>query len=473
MANELYAAGEEHARALIQSGDVDETSAWSISAAEEDELLGSPPDWTKYASWHLGQDQAATKDTKARWRYPFGKMTGGKAELYRSALRAIASRASQQGDDTISTAASDLLDDLDAKKAPAARATARHWYRFLAQADPAVAELLIYDEIGSGFWSEGVTAKQFVTDLQALPEAVKTIRVRVNSPGGNVFDAIAIANALRAQSRDKQRVVEMTVEGLAASAATIVTSAGDTIRISDNALMMIHNPIGLVWGPADEMRKTAGVLDQVRDAIVATYRWVSPLSVEAISELMDQTFWMSAEEAVANGFATEIVQGVKATASLRPEALRPLGEIPERHRARLEPLLKRVSHPRTPRTPAPRIAADARDILRECAGFPELAEELVGAGATLEDVRARLQQAKEIRGLCATAKFPELAEGYIAAKAPAAVVRAHLTTLGAKFDRIEIDAHLQPDAGAARPGPRINVVEIYRTLNTRPALKGA
>ena len=107
----------------------------------------------------------------------------------------------------------------------------RQWYRIRCEADADVAEIWIYDEIGAGWFSDGVTAKGFLDEMKALPDSAKTIRVHVNSPGGDVFDAVAIANMLREQSQDKGRTVEMLIEGLAASAATIITSAGDSIKI--------------------------------------------------------------------------------------------------------------------------------------------------------------------------------------------------------------------------------------------------
>jgi ATP-dependent protease ClpP protease subunit len=336
----------------------------------------------------------------------------------------------------------------------------RQWYRIVAQADSDVTELFVFDSIGKSFWDDStVTAKQFVADLAALPESVKTIRVRVNSPGGDVFDAVAIANALRAERTEKGRTVEMSIEGLAASAATIITMAGDPIRIVKNGLVMVHNPHGFVYGTAEDMRKIAGLLDKVRDTIVATYRWHSELDAEALVALMDETTWMTAEEAIEKGFATELVEdAVKATAQFRPAALVPLGEIPAKHRATVEAWTAKPAEP-TPPSPAPEPPkpAAAKDVLARCraANLLELAEPLIEAALPLDQVEARLAAATEIRALCITAKFPELAAGYIQAAAPAAVVRAHLTTLGAKFDAIEIDGTLPPDGGTASDQKRI------------------
>lgn len=204
----------------------------------------------------------------------------------------------------------------------------------MAVAD-AGADLYIYDDIGKSWMGdETVTAKQFVADLAALPASVKAIRVHVNSMGGDVFDALAIANALRAQRTTKGRTVEMTVDGIAASAASVVLMAGSPIKIADNALIMIHDPFTLGMGNAEDMRRLADDLDTVRDAIVATYKWQVPLSEDEIKALMDAETWMDADAAIKNGFATTKIKGLKAAASISQQAFGQY-QIPEQYRARV------------------------------------------------------------------------------------------------------------------------------------------
>ena len=361
-------------------------------------------------------------------------------------------------------------------------AAPRQWFTFLGKAPgecdpddpdcPDAFDLSIFDEIGGGYFSDGVTAKALIATLEALPAKAKTIRVHVNSPGGDVFEAIAIANAFRAQSRDKGRRVEMHIEGLAASAATLITCAGDAILVADNALMMVHNPFGVAIGTAEEMRATAEALDRVRAAIVATYQWTSKLSPEALGALMDATTWMSAEEAVANGFAGEVVSGVRAAASLRSESLRALGEVPAQHRARLEALIAPpapVAAPAPAATAAP-IAASAADVLRLCreAECLDLAEPLIAAQASLEAATARTARARQIATLCATAKLPELAAGYRTADTPVGVVRAQLTALAARLAGAEIDSGLRPDPSRDELlRSELNPSAIYTKRNER------
>jgi ATP-dependent protease ClpP protease subunit len=296
--------------------------------------------------------------------------------------------------------------------------------------------------------------------------------VHLNSPGGNVIEASAIANALKAERTDQGRTVEMRIDGIAASAATIVTSAGNPIRIADNAMMMIHEPSGIGMGPSSSLRKLADALDAVRSAIVATYRWVSTKTEDELIAMMVATTWMKPTEAVANGFATEIVKGSEVTACFSPHILAALGEIPESCRQYLDALIK---HPAE--SAPPPAAAPATDVLRLCREGEclDLAEGLIAAHVSLEDAQAKVaaerqsraraaERATQIRALCAGAKLPELTDGYIQGAMPLEAIRAQLTVLTAKLDRIEIDGSLPADQGARTP-VRIDTAAIYAARN--------
>ncbi len=179
----------------------------------------------------------------------------------------------------------------------------KSWYRIRAQNDEA--EIFIFDEIG--FF--GITAKDFIDELKALGD-VERIVVRINSPGGDVFDAIAIHNALK---RHKAQI-EVTIEGLAASAASIIAVAGDAVLMPDNTMMMIHDPIGVVVGGADDMRRLAEALDRIKTSMVAAYRAKTGLDDDDLGELMAAETWMTAQEAVEKGFADEVLEPVKMAA---------------------------------------------------------------------------------------------------------------------------------------------------------------
>jgi ATP-dependent Clp protease protease subunit len=169
------------------------------------------------------------------------------------------------------------------------------------------AEILLYDEIDP-FW--GVGAKQFAEDLRDIGD-VSDINVRINSPGGDVFEGLAIFNSL---SRHKASVT-VTVDGLAASIASIIAMAGDTVEMSANAMMMIHNPWTMAVGDADEMRKTAATLEKITDTLIPIYANRTGADAAIIAEWMNGETWFDAPEAVEGGFADYIGDQVAVAAS--------------------------------------------------------------------------------------------------------------------------------------------------------------
>lgn len=350
----------------------------------------------------------------------------------------------------------------------------RPWYRIENAADnPAVVDIHIIDFIGG--WTEdwwnrnfgydlATTARQFVDDLSKLDAAVTTINVHINSPGGDVFGALNIANALREQA-SKGRTVHTIVDGLAASAASVVMMAGSTVRMADNALVMIHNPWTRAVGASADLRKVADELDKVRGTIVATYGWHSSLAADDLVALMDAETWMDADEALARGFATEKVSGLAAAASITRQAAQPLN-VPEQFRARVDAWLAPADAPTaeaTGATDAPRPnAATAEEVLARCTDVA-VARELIAQQATVSEVEARVAadrdravaaeaRATEIRAFCQVAKLGALADGYIRSQMSPADVQAHLTEITAQLDQPDIDGGLDPDHGAQGSG---------------------
>lgn len=357
----------------------------------------------------------------------------------------------------------------------------RQWFNVQASAtDPSVADIHIIDPIGSWddeMWKQfgfdmGVTAKSFVDELSQLPDNVKTINVHINSPGGDVQAGVNIANALRAETA-KGRTVNTYVDGIAASIASVIAMAGSKVFIADNGLMMIHNPYGVALGTSDDMRKSAEALDAVRGQIIATYQWHSSLETDAIATLMAAETWMTADEAIANGFATDKVTGLKAAALMDTKGLAGL-KIPAQFKDRISAFVKPEEKP----APA-KAAASAADVLRACTagGCLELAEELVTAGATLEQVTARVTETKnakaaentrvmEIQALCDKVKLPELARSYIAGGMTVDAVKAQLTIVTAKLDKVELETGIDPDKGARKHHP-VDVLGSYTDLGNK------
>lgn len=162
-------------------------------------------------------------------------------------------------------------------------------------------ELYIYDEISS----YGVTAADFVAALNAVNAS--RITLRINSPGGDVFDGLAILNALRAHPAN----VDVIVDGIAASAASFIAMAGNTVLMSQQSMMMIHDGSGFVIGNAKDMREMADLLDKTSDNIAAVYAKRTGKSKEEWRDAMLAETWYSDEEAVRAGLADGIV-GVEA-----------------------------------------------------------------------------------------------------------------------------------------------------------------
>lgn len=178
------------------------------------------------------------------------------------------------------------------------------WFDIKAKAE-AEADVFLYDEIG-GF---GVNARDFISEIRA--SGAKKINLRINSPGGSVFDGLAIYNFLKEQD------VTVQVDGLAASIASIIAMAGKEVRIASNGFLMIHNPWGGAMGDSDEMRQTADLLDKIRDSLVGTYAKKTGKDAETIKRWMDEETWFSAEEAKENGFVDTITDEVSFSASVR------------------------------------------------------------------------------------------------------------------------------------------------------------
>src|SRR5690606_17429919 len=166
------------------------------------------------------------------------------------------------------------------------------------------AEILIYDEIGADPWmGTGIAAEDIVRDLQAIK--APRIDVRINSVGGSVFEGNAIYNALARHPAH----VDVYIDGIAASIASVIAMAGDRIHIAANAHVMIHNPHGVVWGEAADMRRMADTLDKIRGSLAGTSARRTGHDTAQIEAWMDAETWFNAEEAVEHGFADEIVEG--------------------------------------------------------------------------------------------------------------------------------------------------------------------
>ncbi len=175
-----------------------------------------------------------------------------------------------------------------------------------------VADVYIYDSIGFDGMS-GIDAQQFAQEFRAIEAS--SITVHINSPGGDVFDAIAIYNAIRSSPSD----VTVRVEGIAASAASFIAMAGDDVLMAPHAVMMIHDAWGLVVGPAADMRAEADVLDSISNTIASIYAEHASgprggskgTTAQWRQKMLDET-WFTDEQAVSAGLADGIDRAAPA-----------------------------------------------------------------------------------------------------------------------------------------------------------------
>lgn len=166
------------------------------------------------------------------------------------------------------------------------------------------ATLYIYDVIDS-FW--GVRALDVATFLVSLAAGTR-LNVRINSPGGDVFEARAISTAIKNFKGPKT----VYIDGLAASAATTIALAGDSVEIAEGSFFMIHNAWTLAMGDKNSLLETAALLDKVDAAIAADYSKKTGKDNAAIAELMNAETWLSAQDAVDQGFCDKLQEGSQA-----------------------------------------------------------------------------------------------------------------------------------------------------------------
>jgi len=179
----------------------------------------------------------------------------------------------------------------------------------LEKSDDNSAEMYIYDYIGFDPFTGGVGAKDVARQLADMG-AVDQIRVKINSPGGNVFDAMTIMNLL---DQNPARVM-VEIDGLAASAASIVAMAGDEIKIAESGMMMIHRASLLAYGNAQDMLEVANLLEKVDGQIANVYARRSGRKPETFRKMMDAETWMTGQEAVDERLATAVMPSKKAAA---------------------------------------------------------------------------------------------------------------------------------------------------------------
>lgn len=203
----------------------------------------------------------------------------------------------------------------------------KSWFRMQAKEDQ-TADIYIYDEIGG--W--GISARRFTEDLISLGN-LSHINLHIHSPGGEVFDGIAIYNQLKNHSA----TITVYIDGLAASMASVIAMVGDTVIMPKNAMMMIHKPWGVSWGDANDMREYADLLDKLENVLIPAYVAKTGKTTEEITAMLEQETWLDGDECVEHGFADKVIEPVKAMASLTSKRIEEFSSMPSAIKNQITP----------------------------------------------------------------------------------------------------------------------------------------
>ncbi|WP_375373110.1 MULTISPECIES: ClpP-like prohead protease/major capsid protein fusion protein [Providencia] len=202
---------------------------------------------------------------------------------------------------------------------PLMSAPEKSWFQMKATSETS-ADIYIYDEIG--MW--GISAKRFTEDLISLGN-INHINLHIHSPGGEVFEGIAIYNQLKNHNAN----ITVYIDGLAASMASVIAMVGDEVKMPKNAMMMIHKPWGVSWGDANDMRDYADLLDKVENVLIPAYMEKTGKTKEEIEAMLGEETWLTAEECVEHGFANTVIEPVKAMASLSSKRIEEFKSMPK------------------------------------------------------------------------------------------------------------------------------------------------
>ena len=308
------------------------------------------------------------------------------------------------------------------------------WYALSKKPDLGQTEISIFDEIGM----YGISAKQFLADLASIP-AEHSILLKIHSPGGEVFDGNAIANALTRRGN-----VEVQIEGIAASMATIISLAGVPVKMAANGYYMIHNPWGMAMGDAAELRDQAELLDKIRANMVSAYAAKSGQSPEQITEWMDAETWFSATEAQAAGFVDEVTDEIRIAASAnRPRLLAKFRNTPA---ALLTPEPPRMEN--EIETPAAEPEVEILDsVVSESAEVetPVVSEE-VAAEQPAEEVAEEKAPEQPVALVAKIAAADQILAKYNAALAERDAALAEISAYKAKLDNASLELAAEREA---------------------------
>lgn len=328
----------------------------------------------------------------------------------------------------------------------------KNWFSIKAQAnDDSTAEISIHDAIGA--WN--VNAQSFLAELKNI--SAKNITLTMNSPGGSVIDGIAIYNGLRNHAEKTGATITVKVMGIVASIASIIAMAGDKIKMPKNTFMLVHSPSAALYANANEMRDMADLLDKFESSLIQTYVARTGKTAEEIKALLDAETLMTADEAVAMGFADEVTDALVIEASFD------LDNLPDNITSVFK--ASQTENGDDPDLPDATLTAQIVAIaekydMQDFANVWILDSKLTD----LAQIEASIKNGAEIKAMCVQLKRPAEADEMIEAKISFTAARAKLAeTAAAKADKFDTNNHqssiIEPPVGAPQGG--FSVSNIY------------
>lgn len=365
-----------------------------------------------------------------------------------------------------------------------------NWFALKHDEKKKAATVRIFDQIGTDWFGEGTNAKNFTDAVDELGE-LELINLHINSPGGNVYEGLAIYNYLRRHDAE----VHVYVDGIAASIASIIAMAGDRIVMPENTNMFIHNPWTFAGGDATSLRKTADELDSMRSSLLGIYMQRSNLSEEDVVAMMDGETLLTAEEAVEWGFATELEEASKMAADVSPrdtvavarmeaeaelrlrsmqaqidardEEITSLKEVRDALQDDLE-IASEMNRKLTDERGTAMASREVIDTVLESGGPEWLATALIVEDASEGQVKAALSRFQGVRDACSAAGIPEDGEKILAAHwddQPAMISALLLEALASAGE--EIKNRLKADQGDQAPFASVKYESVYASRNSQ------
>lgn len=335
----------------------------------------------------------------------------------------------------------------------------RPCFKFTAKAGKKPAVLALDEEIG--FW--GTQAKDFRAQLDAVEG--NELVVEINSIGGDVMAGLGIYNMLRNWAKDG-KTVTTRVTGVAASIASIIALAGDKREMPKNTFGMVHQASTVAVGTADDMRDAADTLDKVDGSLRGIYMDRMGVDEAKAKEIMAKDTWLTADECKELGFATALIEDVKATAKFDLARAALPDNVAAIFKAEADPETKPGGddEPAVPDTPV----AKQIEAMANTAGLQAHAATFAVACASLDEAKTRITAAKEIVALCAVAKRPDDAAKAIRANQSVEDVRAALIKAMAEADEHTNNA---PPARGSQTAGQSGVLSAKAVYEKRAARK--